>query len=158
MPIEDKYLVYKFILSEIARQTGKRVEDFGMLSRMKLLFFFCTLAGEDRALFYTQVFDNFYAEPMGPVESEVSNREKQEFFKDEVDTIKYRERLVPIIQRIISDNLSTFRYLVKFNGIELCNISQNFISWRKHFLIANREGRKSEKIDHQYLVNEPVSL
>lgn len=164
------YLVYKIITKDIdgtpsvqqIKESG-HLKAFNKLKLLKLLFFVSTIKqndGED----LLDVFDNFYAMPYGPVESDIYNdlSEMPHFVfegnvlnvKDEIVDFSYteisnnqRNRIDKAIDALETKNSKIF----SMPTFDLVELSHKALAWKTIFESALRSGCQSKKMPVELL-------
>lgn len=131
---------------------------FTRLKVLKLLFFTAAIKNE-QGQDLLDVFDNFYALPNGPVESDIYNcitSDNLTFysFKDFSLSVKkqYNENeLAEAIRTRIDIAVSTLkqknRRLVQYSAVQLVELSHSWFSWQSSIQIARVLGKGSYRMD-----------
>lgn len=163
----EKIKYSEFFIQRIYEEKGEK-NDFSILKTVKLLFFTVSASlenGKSNKLL-DEVFSEFYAMPLGPVEIDFYNYLKDNkltrFKVDKIST-KYvcngdkviindeiSKTINKGIERLKKHNKNIFNESV-FNLVEL---SHKFDSWKFSFNEAKIHGKLREKIDKKYLVQE----
>ena len=142
------------------------VSSFTRLKALKLLFFTSAIKdseGND----LLDVFDNFYALPNGPVESDIYNCITADLltyytFKDfsvgkkqEFEDNKLNEDLKKRIDNAIVTLRKKNERIVSFNAEQLVALSHSWPSWQNAIMIAKVLGKGSYKMDVRQIKNNP---
>ncbi len=149
---KQKYQIYKFIISEIAKQTDQNESEFDRLKKMKLLYFFCALSSQ-RPEFYG-IFDNFYALPLGPVESDVYTveKKKEKPIIEDFISVELKEKIILAIRSIVS----SLPLIFKADSWRLVELSHESKVWQEAFKLAKSQGKLSEKMNQEGLLTEKL--
>lgn len=134
------------------------VVSFTRLKALKMLFFTAAVkndAGDD----LLDVFDNFYALPNGPVESDIYNSITtdsltyytfsnfsfglKEQYSEEGLNEQLRQRIDTAISTLRSKNES----LISYSAEQLVVLSHYWLSWQNSIQIANALGKGSYRMD-----------
>lgn len=167
---EIKKQAFEFLLTQLlqwAKETKPIVpiESFTRLKALKLLFFVAVIR-DDKNTDLLDIFDNFYAMPNGPVESDIYNcitSDSLDFytFRDFSFhiTTEYRESVLSndIKQRIITsvECLKKQNYaVISYNAEKLVQLSHEWISWQNSIQIAHLLGRGSYPMNVKKIRND----
>lgn len=155
--MNDKILAFEYLVTQMMKWNGSETSSFTRLKALKLLFFVATVKdefGHD----LLDVFDNFYALPNGPVESDVYNcitadrlsyysfmsfsvSSKKTYDEDGIKP-KLKEKLDLSLNRLLSINPSIFKYSAE----DLVALSHYWTVWKNSITIANIFGKGSYKM------------
>lgn len=142
------------------------ISTFTRLKALKLLFFTSAIKdGEGNDLL--DIFDNFYALPNGPVESDIYNcitadqltyytfkdfsfAKKQEFVDNGLSE-DLKKRIDIAIAALRKKN----ERIVTFNAEQLVALSHSWMSWQNAIMIAKVLGKGSYKMDVRQIKNNP---
>ena len=158
-----KILAFEYLLTQLI-EWGKEkkpavpLSSFTRLKALKLLFFTAAVKNDEGADLL-DVFDNFYALPNGPVESDVYNcitsdqltyytfkdfslGTKRQYYDDGLcDEVKIRINVaVESLRRLNGD-------LVSYKAEELVVLSHSWMSWQSSIQIAKALGKGSYRMD-----------
>lgn len=163
-----EYIIFKLFNWSKERYLGQ-LNDFSVLKTMKLLFFVTAAkASKEEAILLDEVFDNFYAMPFGPVESDVYDivRKKHgllEFYQiDNISTSQVSEpdfsnlnkRYTSAIDSSVELLLSSYPDLFDLGAFELVDLSHMWRSWKVTFKEAQNTGRLSKYIENDLIKSD----
>lgn len=153
-----------FISGDIALAVKNNIDraNLNKLKLLKLLFLVSTIKEKDKYLL-DDVFDNFYAMPYGPVESDIyDNLESLPNYRFINNTInvktnasfKYsnidfdkQERIKQSIKKLHELNFAIF----SMSAFELVELTHKSESWQIIYSEANRKGRLSLKMPNELI-------
>lgn len=162
--IERKKKCFEYIVTQLKVwhkevEGTDNMESFTRLKLHKLLFLISSITAlpEDKKVL--QIFDNFYAMPYGPVESDIYN----EMVNDSFAILSFAERSVCItrtfdennfdandkglIDEAIAELKKANNNLVRCQASTLVDITHKWSSWKYARDIAGILGKNSEKMD-----------
>lgn len=165
MDIERKKKCFEYIVIQL-KEWNKEVvgndnmESFTRLKLQKLLFLISSVTAAPENKKVLTIFDNFYAMPYGPVESDIYNAMVNNSF----NTLSFSERFVNIkedklnnlninhldksyVDEAIIKIKEVNNNLIKYDASILVNITHKWSSWRYAYEIAKIFGKSSEKMD-----------
>lgn len=143
--------------NEENREQNKGFEKCSKLSVLKLLFLTSAPKGED-SIDLLDVFDNYYALPYGPVESDIYNaiqndnlpsytvKDRTIIAKNTPIPLPYSVECFSNIKRAVDDLKKINRSLVRLNAFELVEITHKWESWNKSMEFARFMGVSSYKM------------
>lgn len=154
-----EYIVAQLKVWYMEVSKNDTMESFTRLKLHKLLFLISstTASVEDKKVL--QIFDNFYAMPYGPVESDIYT----EMVNDSFKTLSFSNRIVDfrsdfdenvleeadkrIIDEAIAELKKKNKLIVQYSATTLVNITHKWFSWKYAMAIANINNKGSEKMD-----------
>lgn len=155
--MSDKILAFEYLLTQLIKWNNNDSSSFTRLKALKLLFFVAAVKnefGQD----LLDVFDNFYALPNGPVESDIYNCitadslsyysfktfsvSSKRVFDDQHIKQELKDRIDLAINRLRSINPE----IVKYSAEHLVTLSHCWTAWRNSISIANLLGKGSYKM------------
>lgn len=163
MDISVKIKAFEYWLNQMLKWGNELtpqvpIYTFTRLKALKLLFFTSAIKdGEGNDLL--DIFDNFYALPNGPVESDIYNRITADqltyyTFKDfsfapkkEFEDNGLNEVLKQRINNAIAALRKKNEKIVSFNAEQLVALSHSWPSWQNAIMIAKVLGKGSYKMD-----------
>jgi uncharacterized phage-associated protein len=162
MEIATKISAFEYLLTQML-EWGKEMypqgldSSFTRLKALKLLFFASAVKNKNGGDLL-DVFDNFYALPNGPVESDVYNRITTDTltyytFKDfsfarklDYDSAgiddQLKERLDAAIDALRSEN----EKIISYSAVQLVALSHCWLSWQNSIRMANALGKGSYRM------------
>lgn len=171
MDLEIKKMAFEYLLYQMLNWGAEFVpqvpsSSFTRLKALKLLFFTAAIKdSKERDLL--DVFDNFYALPNGPVESDIYNfitadqlmyytfrdfsfNKKIEFSIGGLDE-ELRKRIDSAVEvlRLKNNNIVTYR------AEQLVRLSHYWLSWQNSIQIAQALGKGSYKMDVNTIRTNP---
>lgn len=170
MNLERKNRVFEILVFRLIDWYGNNsvrtnLESFTKLKLQKLLFLVsaATATIDHRRLL--GVFDNFYAMPYGPVESDIYNtmvRDGFEYISFTNDYIEIKGELnasgfdceKALIEEAILLLQSRNPRLIHYTAAQLVEITHKWTSWKYAFEIATLLGKGSAKIDIDSICND----
>lgn len=154
-----EYIVTQLKLWYVEVSGNDSMESFTRLKLQKLLFLLSSVTASIEDKKVLQIFDNFYAMPYGPVESDIYN----EMVNDNFSTLSFSNRYVifkrkfdPEIladedKRMIDEAINSLknknRLLVQYEATILVDITHKWLSWRYAMEMATILGKGSERMD-----------
>jgi hypothetical protein len=161
-----EYIIYKLLEWYRSNNPNMRINNFGNIKVMKLLFF--VVSGKlkhtsDYKLL--NIFNNWDALPLGPTENDiiyaiVNNKlnyyvidDKETEYKDFVNIADLTDLIDISIRNEIDESICYIREKSKYNDLvnlgpfDLVDLSHTWHCWKKPFSIAKENGRLREKID-----------
>lgn len=161
----SKITAFEYLVNELTIWNndicGDYVKGLDKLKIIKLHFFVCAISSNEENEDLFEIFDNFHALPLGPVESDVynsiNNGELNYFqinksrFSILLNYVEPNEvQLSSINKSKIKDAVSKLRTvnsgLIKYSAFELVDLSHTWSSWLSIFSFAKSLGKYSEKI------------
>lgn len=163
MDITTKTLAFEYWLTQMliwGNELNPKVpfSSFSRLKALKLLFFSASVKDE-QGKDLLDIFDNFYALPYGPVESDIYNcitldrlqyfsfknfsLEKKQDYCDETLNDDMKQRIKYAIKMLRTNN----QKIIKYNAEQLVSLSHIWFSWRNAIQIAHALGKESYKMD-----------
>lgn len=155
--MSEKILAFEYLLTQLIKWNGNNSSSFTRLKALKMLFFVATVKnefGQD----LLDVFDNFYALPNGPVESDIYNCitadtlvyysfktfsvTSKRTYDDKHINAKLKERIDLSMSHLRSLNPD----IVKYSAEHLVNLSHCWTVWKNSISIANVLGKGSYKM------------
>ena len=151
----------KYILQQLCEwyytlNPSKRVDDkndLSVLKVLKLIFFLCTIEKDDKYLL-DDPFNNFFAMPLGPVETDVydylvRHTEMIDFKKTYSKNIK--EPLLDQLDRDKIDyyitELKKINYdLINKSAFYLVDLTHEWTCWIEKYKYAENHGKNSERM------------
>ncbi len=143
--------------NEDNKEQNRGFEKCSKLSVLKLLFLASAPKGGD-SIDLLDVFDNYYALPYGPVESDIYNaiqNDELPSYTVKDRTIVAKNAQIPLpysvdrfcnIKRAVDELKSVNSSLVKLNAFELVEITHKWESWNKSIEFARFMGVSSYKM------------
>lgn len=145
--------------------TQANLESFTKLKLQKLLFLLSASTATIQNKKLLNIFDNFYAMPYGPVESDIYNAMIHNSFEHisfvngyikitkglTIDSFSYETEL---IQEAISFIKNENPKLILYTAAQLVEITHKWTSWKYTFDIANLRKKGSEKMDISSICND----
>lgn len=154
-----EYFISKIISWHNEVTTSTDISSFTKLKTQKLLFLCSSInaTSEDKGLL--NIFDQFYAMQLGPVESDiydamVSNRFETISFEErsmkiipekKIDQSQIKE-FIPKIDSAISNLKDRNKDIVTYRASDLVDITHKWNSWKCAIAIASILGKRSEKM------------
>jgi hypothetical protein len=159
----NKIQYFEYFLTKLYNYLGQKdSNDLSIVKSLKLVFFLVNSVEKpdvDHKYPLLEKFDNFYALPLGHVESDIYKAIKkiEDFKLNNFEITRFGTKLLNTDLSIISSDIYTdmidsgFEQLVKFDlinktGNYLVNLSHCHSSWFKNYNIALQNGKNSEKI------------
>ena len=171
MPSINKNKIFEIFVFQLINwynsyaPTQANLESFSKLKLQKLLFLLSasTATTENKKLL--NIFDNFYAMPYGPVESDIYNAMIHNDFKHISFThghIEITKHLIidsfkdetALIQEAISFIKNENPKLILYTAAQLVEITHKWTSWKYAFDIANLRNKGSEKMNINRICND----
>ncbi len=162
--IERKKKCFEYIVTQLKVWNKEVVGtdsmvSFTRLKLHKLLFLISSITAlpEDKKVL--QIFDNFYAMPYGPVESDIYNEmvrdsftalsfsERSVNFKKEFDVDNFDNNDKKLIDEAIAELKKENINLVQYQASTLVDITHKWSSWKYAIEIADALGKGSERMD-----------
>lgn len=155
--MSEKILAFEYLLTQLIKWNDNDSSSFTRLKALKLLFFVAAVKnefGED----LLDLFDNFYALPNGPVESDVYNCITADnlcfysFMKFSVSSKKLYDdqQINPELKARIDLSINRLRSInpeiVKYTAEHLVALSHCWTAWRNSIAIANLLGKGSYRM------------
>lgn len=155
--MRDKLLAFEYLLTQFIRWNYNDSTSFTRLKALKLLFFVAAVKdefGHD----LLDIFDNFYALPNGPVESDIYNcitSDNLSFYSFMTFSVSCKntydeQRINPEIKERLDLSLNRLRSLnpdiVKYSAEDLVTLSHLWPAWRNSISIANILGKGSYRM------------
>lgn len=171
MEPEVKTKAFEYLSSEFFKwfnelEPAQRIEDnFSKLKLFKLHFFVCAATASTEHDGLLRYFDNFYALPYGHVESTIyGNLELVNSFSFGKNSIQKKDFPVNYFDDIsdvkseLDSAISSLRAknkdIVRYNAMELVELSHTWNSWISIFNIARQMGKFSMRIPIEMIKNE----
>ena len=171
MDLETKKMAFEYLLNQMLKWGAEFVpqvsySSFTRLKALKLLFFTAAIRdGKGRDLL--DVFDNFYALPNGPVESDIYNlitadqlmyytfrdfsfNRKMAFSVDGLDE-DLQKRIDSAVEALRLQN----KNIVTYRAEQLVRLSHYWLSWQNSIQIAQALGKGSYKMDVNTIRTNP---
>ena len=160
------------ILANVFISQGSTYLDFDsspsnkidLLKFLKLVFFVSAARGKESYLIKEGVFNNFYALPLGPVESNVYEKiKKGDFITFSNNKLNIVNPALHNIDNYSDDNnlkkefnelISINPKLIKLCSYDLVDLSHKWNSWETAFNIAKENGKKSHKMSNIQIMND----
>lgn len=163
MDVNTKIQAFEYWLTQMLKWGNENelkvsFSSFTRLKALKLLFFTAAVQNEDSSDLL-DVFDNFYALPNGPVESDIYNYitadqltyytfknfsiETKQLFVDSGLNNEMKLRIEKSIESLKMKN----RHIVTYNAEQLVSLSHTWLSWQNAIQIAQALGKGSYKMD-----------
>lgn len=163
MNITTKQLAFEYLLTQMLKWGKETIPvvpnyTFTRLKALKMLFFASVVKneqGED----LLDVFNNFYALPNGPVESDIYNlitadqltyysfKEFSITVKNDYKDVGLEDNLKQRIDSSISILRQKNKMLLTYNAEQLVNLSHSWKSWQDSIQIARALGKGSYRMD-----------
>lgn len=162
--IERKKKCFEYMVTQLKAWHQEVVgndsmESFTRLKLHKLLFLISSVTAtlEDKKMLL--IFDNFYAMPYGPVESDIYNEmvndafstlsfsERSVSFKSRFDNNAFNDADKALIDEAIAELKNKNKFLVQYQASTLVDITHKWSSWRYAREIADALGKGSERMD-----------
>ena len=150
-----EYLVTKLIEWKDDLASQQSSNSFTKIKVLKLLFFVSAVKDENKKDLL-DIFDNFYAMPYGPVESDIYNF----INKDELDNYSFSDVYMELKSPRINDNLDSTtksridnaidtlkknnRNIITLRAFELVDISHKWNVWKNSMKVAELLGKSSQ--------------
>lgn len=158
-------LVFKLIDWYYNNSSRTSLESFTKLKLQKLLFLVSAANATVDYKGLLRVFDNFYAMPYGPVESDIYNtmvRDGFEHISFTNDHVEIKGQLnangfdseKALIEEAILLLQSINPQLIHYTAAQLVEITHKWTSWKYAFEIANLLGKGSAKMDIDSICND----
>jgi len=162
--IERKKKCFEYIVTQLKiwhkEVVGtESMESFTRLKLHKLLFLISSVTALPENKKVLLIFDNFYAMPYGPVESDIYN----EMVNDSFTVLSFSERSVGfkgefvedvfdvndknLIDEAITELKMINKGIVQYSASTLVDITHKWSSWKYAREIASVLGKGSEKMD-----------
>ncbi|WP_297097813.1 type II toxin-antitoxin system antitoxin SocA domain-containing protein [uncultured Draconibacterium sp.] len=173
MAYSDKLAAFEFLLKQLENWY---IEAFGSfennnLSRLKVFkihFFVCTVSAKDESTNLLEVFNNFYALPFGPVESDVYNSISElKYYRLGKDSLSIKNPFIneldsPETENKIKESIRILKELnfdlIGASAFELVNLSHTFDSWQRAYSFAKHLHKNSFKIPDNLIEVESLDL
>lgn len=169
----DKNQAFNYMISlfkewhfDVTKNHNGYREVFSKLSLLKLLFLTAATTNKE-GNDLLEVFDNFYALPYGPVESDVYDSIKNNNLPNYILTERqlndkeqsdYIETLTPEDKNLIKSSVHTLRLknenLITLSSFELVEITHKWESWDKAFKFAKFLGTNSYAMPKESIKND----
>lgn len=163
MEITTKILAFEYWLTQMliwGNELNPKVSfsSFSRLKALKLLFFTAAVKDE-QGQDLLDIFNNFYALPYGPVESDIYNcitLDQLQFFtfknfslemKQDNCDITLNEEMKQRINHSIKVLRTNNQKIISYNAEQLVTLSHIRTSWRNAIQIAHALGKDSYKMD-----------
>lgn len=162
--IERKKKCFEYIVTQLKMWYKEvagtdNMDSFTRLKLHKLLFLVSSVTAlpEDKKVL--QIFDNFYAMPYGPVESDIYNEmvndgfailsfaERSVGFKGTFDENNFDANDKGLIDEAIAELKKENINLVQYQASTLVEITHKWSSWKYAREIADALGKGSERMD-----------
>lgn len=161
-----EYIIYKLLEWYKLNNPDKLNNNFTILKVIKLHFF--VVAGKlkhDSDYKLLDIFNNWYALPLGPIEYDVNDyfingklnyyniNNHETKLKDNINIDDLINSIDTTIKKDIGESISYIKEKSKYNELvdlpqfDLIDLSKTWYCWKKPFSIAKSDGRLSEKID-----------
>lgn len=151
--VNDKSLYFEYVLDALLKWHGEnKNNDISMLKALKLLFFITTVkATKEEAVLLDKIFNNYYAMPLGPVESDIYSLIKKRegnlnFFTldnrtlTRNSTIANYSPLNSVFTKEIDDSVDllkeNYSHLIKLTPFQLVDLTHLWHSWKKPYANA----------------------
>lgn len=163
--MENKYLTFEFLCHQLyywyyegikeTNNIDQHSNDLSKLKVMKLLFFITAASSSESDVGLLEIFNNFYALPLGPVESDIYNYLNA---CTNLSINRYGMTISEPISKSASnitelkvigaiDRLKEFNTgLVHYSAMELVDLSHRWSSWKVSYRKALEQGKKSYEI------------
>lgn len=170
MNLERKNRVFEILVFRLIdwysnNSSRTSLESFTKLKLQKLLFLVSAVNATIDHRGLLRVFDNFYAMPYGPVESDIYNT----MIRDGFDHISFLNDYIEIkgqlntngfdcekalIEKAILSLQDINPQLIHYTAAQLVEITHKWTSWKYAFEIANLLGKGSAKMDIDSICND----
>ncbi len=151
---------FEYIIDLLSEQQGIALGTLGVLSLLKILFFVVGASCNRDEEGLTQVFDNFYAMPYGPVESDIYNAIKQQngrinkysirggqtVLNSEYEDMSLSEEQKKRLARGVDALLAENPQILSYSPFELVEISHYWNCWYSIYSEALHEGVRSKRM------------
>lgn len=151
----DKSLAFEYLMSKVLELVVVSNNDsFTRLKALKYLFFIATVSNQDHSDLL-DIFDNFYALPNGPVESDIYN----DITSDSLEYYSFINYKYSIKHNLSFDNLdnniknridnsinlmcSINRAIFTYSAVQLVELSHMWSVWRNSISLAAVFGKGS---------------
>lgn len=155
--MSEKILAFEYLLTQLIKWNNNDSSSFTRLKALKLLFLVAAVKdefGHD----LLDVFDNFYALPNGPVESDIYNcitADSLSYYsfisfsvttKKAYDDQQIKEELKGRIDMSVNRLRTLNPNIVKYSAEHLVALSHCWTAWKNSISIANMLGKGSYKM------------
>lgn len=163
MDVETKKKAFEFLLTQMLHWGAEMspvapIHTFTRLKALKLLFFAAAVKNE-QGCDLLDVFDNFYALPNGPVESDIYNSitsddlmfysfsdfylKGKQVYNDFVLDCVIKDRITSAVNSLRMRN----ERIIFYKAEELVALSHSWASWQNSIQIARALGKGSYKME-----------
>lgn len=165
----DKILAFEYVIYCLSKwfkeKTGSDPNDFSKLKLFKLHFFVCAVNASEKENDLLETFDNFYALPYGPVESDIYSRlSEMRLYRVDGSGMAYMDCAVTSdnfdllnlkTKEEIEDSVNNLKKqndeLITYSAIHLVDISHKWTAWKVVYSSALRQGKHSESIPLDFI-------
>lgn len=163
---KEKFEIFKMFVKFLDEKEFINIWNGDRLSSLvtnKLLFFFCLASkdyersnGHPQSIGMFQKFDNFWALPLGHVESDILDAiNKNEISKDLISCVNLTNEFNGYINNVSLYLINKIPRIVKFSDYEVVELSHRYRSWL--FTYRRNDNRRAFQINLSYLASEMLT-
>ena len=169
---DQKILAFEYLIDQLVKWhneicgTSGIPSDFTILKLIKLNFFTTAVTSSPSEKGLLTVFDNYYALPLGHVESDIySNRTELRRYIFNGSKLEIRDNPLDVVGVLdeelrsqIDNAIKLLRHqndrLISYPPMALVEISHKWNSWKSIYNFAKRMGKRAEKIPTVLIQND----